>query len=430
MATVAVPYSIHGRFAGYYLNLLNTLASKLDTKNDTSFIEAISLLDEDLDQIRQAIRWLSTLASENSELARIALNFLKVNTRLFMLRLTSDELVMCTKTALEAARQFQDEETVRQCLYQLAMVYRDTGHYDESVAYSQELLASSQKGGDSRSEAKAWFILGTIDTVRSRPIQARQELENGIALLKAIGDRSEIYGQLIGSLANTYSSEGKHEIAVPLAQEALVLFREQGDLFRICYCLNNLGDDYAGLGQYSEALAAFEEGVQIARSINHNDSLALLLGNTGYISLKLGYIETAETYLEESIMVCKTMNKVVGQLLFSAILFHIRLTAQNLNETYNLLCGLMIEASELEIISVVLLLLTAFAKWFLLAGDPARSLQLLDFVTTRPELQHEGVYFAERVRHEIAASYPDLQPATPLDQSLEDIVANILSTSD
>src|SRR6187431_1844035 len=104
MATVEAPFLIHQRFGRYYLDRLNALAAKLDTKNDAPFIEAIALLDEDLDQIRQAIRWLNTLASEDSELALIALNFLKVNTRLLMLRLTSDEQVTCTKTALEAAR--------------------------------------------------------------------------------------------------------------------------------------------------------------------------------------------------------------------------------------------------------------------------------------------------------------------------------------
>jgi len=107
MTTVEAPYSIHQRFGRYYLDKLNNLASKLDIQNDASFMEAIALLDEDLDQIRQAIRWVNNLASEDSELALIALKFLKVNTRLLMLRLTSDELVNCTKTALEAHGNFK-----------------------------------------------------------------------------------------------------------------------------------------------------------------------------------------------------------------------------------------------------------------------------------------------------------------------------------
>ena len=427
MAIAEAPYAIHQRFAGYYLSRLNTLASKLDTKNDTSFVEAISLLDDDLDQVRQAIRWLNTLSSEDTDLAHIALNLLKVNTRLLRLRLTNDELITCTRTALEAARQFQDEEMARQCLYQLAVIYRETGHYDDSMVYSQELLASSQQGADRRDEARALLLLGAIDTYQSRPLQARQKLEKGIAILKEIGDRSEIRGIFISNLANTYSAERKHELAIPLALEALAIYREQQDLYRLDRALNNLGDDYVGAGRYEEALAAFEEGIQIARSIGHNDSLCLLLGNSGHISLRLGHIDAAQAYLEESITLCKVIDDIFVELLASASLFHIRLTSEDLNDQYNQLCDLISRASELKITGVVLLLLTVVARWHLLAGDPVRSLQLLDFVSAQPELEHEGVYFAERVYREIADSYPDLQSSVPLEQPLEEIVADILS---
>lgn len=430
MLVAEAPYSIHQRFAKYYVNRLNALADKLDTKDDTSFIDAVTLLDEDLDQIRQAIQWLNTLSAEDSELAHIAMSLLKVNMRLLMLRLTSDELMACTKTALEAARQFQDEEVVRQCLYQLALAYRDTDRYDDSIDCLEELLASSQQNADRRNEARAWFLFGSIDTVLSRPVQARQKLEKAIALLKEIGDRSDIYGISIATLGNTYSSEGKHEIAIPLQQEALALFREQKDLFRVCYLLGNLGDDYVGLGRYAEALAALEEGIQIARYIHHNDSLGFLLGNTGYVSLRLGQIKAAESYLEESVMVCQTLNKVVGKLLFSAFLFHIQMTVENLHESCRQFCTLISQAAERQILSVLMVLLTVVAKWHLLRNEPVRSMQLLDYIGTRPEPEHECLYFIEQVRHEIATLYPNLQPVAPLEQTLEEIVADILANCD
>lgn len=430
MASVEAPYSIHQRFGRYYLDRLNTLAAKLTTKNDTSYMEAITLLDEDFGQIRQAIGWLNTLASEDSDLSLIALNFLKVNIRLLKLRLTNDELVTCIQTALEAARQFQDEAMVRQCLYQLASIYSDIGRYDDGLAYSQELLVSSQKSADIRNEAKALGLIGTIDFYQGRLADARQKLEKCLALLKEIGDRSDVYGIFIGDLASTYSAERKHEIAIPLAQEALDLFREQRDLYRLGRALNNLGDDYVGLGRYSEALTAYEEGIQITRSIGHNGSLGFLLGNTGYIHLKLGHLDTARTFLEESITLLRSQDNHIAQFAFSAILFHINMTVENLSESNSELCGLIAWASERNIVSLVLLLLTVVARYYLLAGDPVHSLQLLDFLSTRPELEHECVYLIERVRGQVADVYPDLQSTVPLEQPLDDIVANILFVTD
>jgi tetratricopeptide (TPR) repeat protein len=427
MAAIESPFLIYRRFAEYYLRKLRAPALALSTKHDSSFGEALNLFDQDLAQIRQAHAWLSACAPENSELARIALIYAQIDNRLLALRLSSDEQMTWFKTGLDAARQIQDAAAVRLSLYRVATIYNDTGRYDQSLPYLQELLSVSQATQANRDEAKAWLGFGSVAYHRGQQAEAQQAFETGVALLKATDDKSDVYGLLVANLAMTYSAQGQHELARSLLQEPVAIFRAEKDFFQLCTALNNLGNEYNLLGQYAEALAAFEEGLQIARAIGHDDTAGYLLGNIGLVNFSLGQIDAARTYLEESIAAFRTQDDLFGILVMSAFLFHVNMTPATLNASYRQLCDLIRVAYDNQMIGIVLALLTGVAKWHFLAGDPARCLGLLDFVTAQPELDHEWLQFTDRLRRQVTYVYPDISAVTLLDQSLPQLVADSIA---
>src|SRR6266581_2947482 len=208
VATVESPYSIYYRFVQYYLRKLRATEAALKTRQDDSFGEALNLLDEDLAQIKQAQIWLNACAPDDIELSRTAIIYTGIDHRLLALRLSNDELMAWFNTGLNAARQLDDIPTAMRFLYRVSSVYIDTGRYDRSTPYLQALLTLSRATEAHRDEAKAWLGLGNIAYHRGRQAEAQQAFEKGVALMKRIGDRSDVFGLLMVNLATTYSAQG------------------------------------------------------------------------------------------------------------------------------------------------------------------------------------------------------------------------------
>lgn len=420
------PYSIYLRFAQYYLQKLRATEVVFRTGQVDAIVEALTLLDADLAQIRQAQACLSSYAIEDIELTQVCLLYTAIDNRLLTLRFSNDERIAWYSTALNAARQAKDEAAVRLCLYGVATGYVGSGRYDLSVPYLQELLTLAQSTQAKRDEAKAWLELGIIAYHRGSQSEAQDALETAITLLNETGDRSDALGVSLLSLAAVYSAQGQHELSLKSLQPAIVLFRQNVDPYHLCTALSNFGSEYHALGNYSEALAALEEGLVLAKRLGNDDTLGYLLANLGLVMLSMGQQNRAQRYLEESIAILRTIGNLHAVIAISGFLFHASMNIDNLEPSRNQLCDLISQAHKLKMVGNVLALLTAFAKWYLLAGQPVRCIELLNFVTPRPELDSEWLPFIARISEGVAIAYPGLTVTTLSDQSLNQIIAEVL----
>jgi tetratricopeptide (TPR) repeat protein len=423
------PTLICQRFAQYYLYKLQSAADDFLTGQEEIVVGALTRLDADLAQIKQAQALLSSYAAHDIELAQTCLDYSGITNLLLSLTLSVDEQIAWCSAALSAARLIDDQARVRTLLFRLGNLYVDSGRFDQGTPYLQELLTLAQAAQASRDEAKAWMGFADIAYHRGNHAEAQQLFETAYALLKALNDRSDVLGVLLLNLSSVYAAQGQHELSLQTVQETAEFLREKKDLYHLCNALNNMGSEYHALGRYAEASAALDEGIQLARQLGDEDTLGYLLANLGLVSLSMGNRERAQPYLEESVSILRAHDNAFAALAISGFLFHASMTVDNLDSSYQQLCDLIAEAVTLKMAGNVLSLLTAVARWYFLADQPVRCLELLDFVAPRPELDSEWLPFISRLRDEVAAVHPGLahSTATLPARSLEQILAEILA---
>ena len=158
--------------------------------------------------------------------------------------------------------------------------------------------------GPAAARAKALSGAGFLAWMQGDQGQARSQLEESVALWRAVGDKQGL-AQALRFLSGSFESRGDYVAARPLAEESVKLFREGDDTFGLGISLSRLGITALAQGDYEVARAALEEGVEICREIEDDWALALALRNLGIGALREGDLEEAVVRLAESLGVLR-----------------------------------------------------------------------------------------------------------------------------
>jgi len=108
-------------------------------------------------------------------------------------------------------------------------------------------------------------------------------------------------------------SLGDYEKATELTEESMHLFREQGDMHSLAYCLNNLAMMVHSQGDLGRAGKLTEEAVALFRELGARGDVALGLCNLGWIALLQNEIGRAADFYKESLTLAwdTGMNQIV-----------------------------------------------------------------------------------------------------------------------
>ncbi|TAE59572.1 MAG: tetratricopeptide repeat protein, partial [Nostocales cyanobacterium] len=141
-------------------------------------------------------------------------------------------------------------------------------------------------------------------------------------------NRVELYGQLVSkwtrnddqenghytasltSLGNAYNLLGQYQTAIDFHQQALVIFRQIGNVGGESISLNNLGNAYNLLGQYQKAIDFHQQSLEIARQISDvgGESNSLIgLGNAYNL---LGQYQKAIDFHQQSLEIARQIGDV------------------------------------------------------------------------------------------------------------------------
>ena len=165
-------------------------------------------------------------------------------------------------------------------------------------------------GAPAAFRAKALLGAGFLANTRGEPESARTFLEESLALYRSLGDRSRIVRALIGLGVSVYHV-GDHEQARAHYEEGLELARELDDRRQEGAVLNNLGELARAGGDYRRAATLYEDSFLLFRETGNDGGASLAKSNLALIAMHEGDYGRATALLREELELGRAMRDPV-----------------------------------------------------------------------------------------------------------------------
>jgi len=202
--------------------------------------------------------------------------------------------------AEESVRKTNDITTLALTLVRRATLYRLLGDYKASLQDADEALTITEANDQLQNihaNALRQKGLGLYHQGQSRA--AVKTLERALEFYTRVGDTFHI-PILMMETAMAYSVIGKRNEAKHFYDEALKIWKKEGNLTWQANLLNNLGVLYHADGEYEKAVLALEEGLLCAkRSGFSTRTEALLLISLGDVCTEIGDFELAQQHYQQ-----------------------------------------------------------------------------------------------------------------------------------
>jgi predicted ATPase/DNA-binding SARP family transcriptional activator len=269
----------------------------------------LARLDREHDNLRAALRWAAERGLPVAELRLAA-----ALGRFWHLHGYLSEGQRRLEDALIRAGAAYGEEDARlrgKALRAAGVLASDQGDYARAVAWYEEGLALLRAIGDTRNIALILNNLGNVAGWQGDYERAMTLFKESLALLREVGDKTLI-AAVLGSLGSQACDLGDMETAVPYMEESLALQREMGDQDGMARTLTNLGLTAHVRGDLSRAASLFEEGLAIKRTIGSKNSIASSLSYMAAVFFDRGDLKRAAELQLEGLALRHDVNNKVG----------------------------------------------------------------------------------------------------------------------
>jgi DNA-binding CsgD family transcriptional regulator len=182
--------------------------------------------------------------------------------------------------ALALARTLATPGLLAQSLLQMGSWYLNQERVDEAEECLQDALTIFEEIGDRRGMAQAVDLLGTVSDIAGDITRMRQRYERAAVLFRELGDRQALSSTLATMLipGGAYIFETvamppyiPRDQTVRESEEAISLAREIGWRAGEAYAILNSSMHYAAYGDYRRAFESLQDGLPVAREIEHRE---------------------------------------------------------------------------------------------------------------------------------------------------------------
>jgi CHAT domain-containing protein/tetratricopeptide (TPR) repeat protein len=187
-------------------------------------------------------------------------------------------------------------------LNNIGAIYYDLGEKQKALEYLRKSLSLSQAVGDRTGEDRALHNIGNIGNIANDFGKKQKALASSAEAILDEGVR--LYQQ------QTLESLQQ---AIAKFQEALQLFRTNKDLAGEAKTLNNIGFAYDALGEKQKALKYYEEALPLRRATGDLNGEANTLNNIGFIYSDLGEKRKALEYYEKALSLRRAANNLLEE---------------------------------------------------------------------------------------------------------------------
>ncbi|TRU73424.1 MAG: tetratricopeptide repeat protein, partial [Microcystis viridis Mv_BB_P_19951000_S69] len=272
-------------------------------------------------------------------------------------------------------------------LYNLAVLYRSMGQYEQALPLSQQALEIIGKilGTDHPDYATCLNNLALLYQSMGQYEQALPLSQQALEIHgKILGTDHPKYSTCLNNLALLYQSIGQYEQALPLHQQALEITGKILGLDHREYatCLNNLALLYQSMGQYEQALPLHQQALEIrgkSLGTDHPD-YANSLNNLALLYTATNRHKAALKLMQEAAEIdLKTISKIFSistdkerlnylaqnyykvETFLSLVFQHFPNTPEAVQSAYNLILRRKAIATETAILQKIALLSQQYA---------------------------------------------------------------------
>ncbi len=211
----------------------------------------------------------------------------------------------------------QDVETAE--LYRLcSFVHERTGRYEESLDALQtahQILLRTPAGMDSLEMARVLTAIGAVYWRMGEYEQARRYGEEALAIARrapAGRERSSLIGRIYVQQGNLALVLGQYRQAVEAFQQGLHFHQEAGEKDRVAIAYNNMGYTWHFQDAYQEAIESYLRCLEVAQQIGDPYVAAYAANNLGSAWYELGDYDLAMSYCEQSLAVRERIGDQAG----------------------------------------------------------------------------------------------------------------------
>ncbi len=173
------------------------------------------------------------------------------------------------------------------------------GDVGAAVARSRDVVERAEALGDPYTQAKAWFVSGTLSAWWGDVVAAADALRRGREL--AVEHHLPMYDELIRMASMRVARErGDYRHALVTGEELLGHAEDGGDRLDLARVLTEVGDLHRELGDLDGAEARIEGGLGIAREISALDVEVEALLALAELRVDLGDLDAASHHLAEA----------------------------------------------------------------------------------------------------------------------------------
>jgi DNA-binding SARP family transcriptional activator len=232
----------------------------------------------------------------------------------------SDWLEAEWRSVLEAAQHAGRHEWKRTCAdltHVLADFIDISAYWDDAIAAHTMALQASRDLADPARIAQACLELSAVSQQTGRHEAALPLAEEAAVIYRSLGDRQG-EGAALDLIGMAHARSARPREALAYFHEARILFGAADDQHGVATTMGHSGITCWHLGRYPEALSHLNEALALYRQVGDRRGEAKTLNNLGRIQLYCGYHRDALGALNGSLVIFQEIGGALNQ----AILYH------------------------------------------------------------------------------------------------------------
>lgn len=195
-----------------------------------------------------------------------------------------------SERALQLARALGDQAAEVKILWNQLIIYRNISQSSQAIACGERALALARQLDLQEQIPFILHDLGYGLAFRADFVPAQAAFQEAVELWRAQGNLPMLADSLVGACLVAVFT-GQYDAAIACFEEALQISQTLDSLWGLAGCRHNIGFVYGDRGQIAEAMAVMEESIRLSEQIGFISPLIIVRADLATLYGSLGAFE-------------------------------------------------------------------------------------------------------------------------------------------